>query len=194
MVGEPPDGKGVSVQEWIRDILKYLSKQIDDNLAFLTKLIDANDSRYTERWKAQEQAILKQEAAQAGYNVAHNGLLADNRKQSEEFTRKFETVLSVSEATSRLSAITDRIVSIEKSHLETSQLLNQHFQLPIHPGALSRMDALEKEVQVLRESQSKNVGKEETNTVNRAQSNWTVERIIVVCIFVADVLLKIFKS
>lgn len=134
----------VSIQEWVRD-----------NIDFLTKLMESNDQRYVERWKAQEQAILKQEAAQAQYNIAHNGLLADNRRQSEDFNLKIEKL---------------------------AQEINTHFQLPIHPGAQVQIELLAKQVQQIQEFQlrmsERQAERKEIGAVKTESSRWTIQIFI----------------
>jgi len=178
----PPNGKGITTQEWVRDILN-----------FLIKLVEANDKRYEERYQAQKEAITKAEVAQAGYNIGHNNLLADNRKQADEFSRKFEGLTTKDETTLRIAAITDRINVIDKAHIELVSQVTNHLQMPIHPGAHSQLDSIRASVKELQDTQLKVIGAQSQKTETKIDTRWIAAFVVTLFFSLAGFLIAIFN-
>ena len=167
MTDIPPNGKGITTQEWVRDIL-----------AWLVRIIDANDVRYTERWKAQEQAITKQESAQSQYNIQHNGLLADNRKQSEEINRRFETVVTVRDLDTRLSALSDRLTKLENTVDSHGTLFSQ---IPINTNRLSRLE----------EIQQQETGATKVRSETKSDTRWNFQQVVTILFGIVGIIFGI---
>lgn len=180
MPPDVPDGKGLTIAEWVRDILKFLIDRIDAGLAHIDDIIRANDKRYEERWKAQQEAILKAESSQAQYNIAHNNLLADNRKQADEIGRRFETVMTIKESDLRLDPLARRLAVLEQEWNTLSQETNSHLQLPLHAGSLARFEAIDRELAQIREQLSKRSGKDEVIGEQRGQTNWSTSLTVTI--------------
>jgi hypothetical protein len=134
------DNDKISIEQWARDLFKQLDERIE-----------SNDKRYEQRWQSQERAIEKQENGQLQYNQMHNGLLADNRKQSEGFTAQIVIL---------------------------TQQLSSHKEIPIHPGAQVQLDTIKLEIKELKEKQTRlderNTGERET----KIDTRWTIQTIL----------------
>jgi hypothetical protein len=130
----------ISVEQWVRDILKDLRD-----------LVESNDKRYEQRWVSQERAIEKQSEAQNQYNLSHNNLLADNRKQSDAFSAQIVVL---------------------------TQQLSAHKEIPIHPGAQSQLDSMRQELKEVKEKQmrldERGIEKRENTNDNR----WTFQTAV----------------